>query len=68
MKYRYFLFLAILETALGLGIGVYSYVTNQLNVFIVAILFIVFMGVFINIVLYRYFKKVVTDTQVPKTS
>ena len=60
MKYRYFLFLAILECLLAIGIGLYSLSLGKFNVFIVALLFIVFMGAIINVVLYRYFKKVLT--------
>jgi hypothetical protein len=64
MKYRYFLFLAVLEFVLGIGIGLYSLSLGKFNVFIVALLFIVFMGAVINIVLYHYFKKVVTQDKV----
>lgn len=63
MKYRYFLFLAILECVLGIGIGLYSLSLGKFNVFIVALLFIVFMGAIINVVLYRYFKKVITESE-----
>ncbi|GEM01139.1 hypothetical protein SAMN05421839_10882 [Halolactibacillus halophilus] len=63
MKFRYFLFLATLEFVLGVGIGLYSLSLGKFNVFIVALLFIVFMGAAINIVLYRYFKKVITQAE-----
>lgn len=62
MKYRYFLFLAVLEFVLGIGVGLYSLSLDKFNVFIVALLFIVFMGAVINLALYRYFKKVVSDS------
>ncbi|MGM0523636.1 MAG: hypothetical protein ACQER2_06300 [Bacillota bacterium] len=64
MKYRYFLFLAVLEFVLGIGIGLYSLSLGKFNVFIVALLFIVFMGAVINIVLYRYFKKVLIQAEI----
>ncbi|GEM03631.1 hypothetical protein HMI01_06190 [Halolactibacillus miurensis] len=62
MKYRYFLFLAVFECVLSIGVGLYSYSLGKFDVFIVALLFIVLMGAVINFVLYRYFKKLSTHT------
>ncbi len=63
MKYRYFLFLAVLEFVLGIGLGLYSLSAGKFNVLIVALLFIVFMGAMINLVLYRYFKKILINAE-----
>lgn len=56
MKYRYFLLLAIMQSVLGIGIGWYSYSIGKFSVLIVALLFVVLIGVIINIVLYLYFR------------
>ncbi|WP_017471648.1 hypothetical protein [Amphibacillus jilinensis] len=62
-KYHRFMYLAVFQLLLLIFFFIFSMIEYGFNVMTVSVLFILFIGVLLNVLLYFYFKKINTQTE-----